>query len=102
MINFNVALKRWGLERNYMVLCLDVECVQAAEADDFLAYDGYFMRETEVGHDWHASVARMKVTSPPYNSDFSLLPTSISLMEDTISFYLTGMYTLQVRTIHYH
>jgi len=102
IINFNVALKRWNRDKNYVVLCLDIECLQAAEVHDFLAYGGYLMRDTEVGHDWHPSVARMKVASPSYNSDYSLLPTSISLMEGTISFYLMGMYTLLVRTIRYH
>jgi len=102
MINFNVALKRWNRDKNYVVLCLDIECLQAAEAHDFLAYDGYFMRDTEVGHDWHASVARMKVPSPSYISDYSLLPTSISLTEGSISFSLMGMCTLLVRTIRYH
>ena len=65
MINFNKALKKWNLDKFYVVLCLDVECTKAAEAHNILAYSGFLMSENEALNDWHDPIARMKV--PPHS-----------------------------------
>ena len=44
-----------------MVLCLDRECVEAAELHDIHAYTRYLMSANEAGDDWHLPVARIKV-----------------------------------------
>lgn len=65
IINFNMALKKWNLDRCYVVLCLDVDCTKAAESHNILAYNGFLMTENEVWNDWHVPIARMKV--PPHS-----------------------------------
>jgi|SRR5579862_1694630 len=63
MINFRRSLEKWSLGENYVALCLDVECVQAANAHNITAYDGYLMTAKEAQSDWHLPVGRMKVWS---------------------------------------
>ena len=61
MINFRTSLEKWGLERNYVVLCLDADCMQAAKAQKILAYGGYFAKAKETGGEWRTLVGGMKV-----------------------------------------
>src|SRR5579862_3784708 len=61
MINFKFALDTWGLGNRYVVLCLDRECVQAADSHNIHAYTRYLMSSSEAGDDWHLPVARIKV-----------------------------------------
>lgn len=61
IINFKTALDKWNLGENYVVLCLDIECVRASEAHKIIAYDGYIRSRNETNVDWHLPVARMKV-----------------------------------------
>lgn len=63
IVNFKSALDIFNLGRNYVVLCLDVECVAEAKAHDIIAYGGYIIQIEEGNDDWHYPVARMKV--PP-------------------------------------
>lgn len=85
MINFWNALNNWGLGDDYVVLCLDPRCMEAAEALNITAYGGYLLSSDDELKDWHVPVARMKVNSHSHshpephraNSSFSLQPTSI-------------------------
>jgi hypothetical protein len=61
MINFKRSLDRWNEGRNYIVLCLDRECVDAGIANGIHAFDGYLQTTSEAEGDWHHPVARMKV-----------------------------------------
>lgn len=61
IINFKIALDKWNLGKEYVVLCLDIECVRASEAHEVIAYDGYIRYRNETNGDWHLPVARMKV-----------------------------------------
>ena len=61
MINFKLGLDTWGLGGRYIVLCLDRECVQAAQAHNIHASTRYLMSENEAADDWHLPVARIKV-----------------------------------------
>jgi len=71
MINFKIALDKWNLGGNYVVLCLDIECAQAAESSNIIAFDGYFMSGKESKGDWHFPIARIKVPSRNFSSDHS-------------------------------
>jgi hypothetical protein len=61
MINLKYALDMWGLGEQYVVLCLDHECVHGAESHKIHAYTRYLMNAKEDGDDWHTLVARIKV-----------------------------------------
>lgn len=91
MINFKHALDRWNEGQNYIVLCLDIECVEAGIAHGIHAFDGYLQTITEAQGDWHYSVARMKVFQFLFDVDLSLLPISISSMADIILSYSMAM-----------
>lgn len=84
MINFKYSLDRWNEGQNYVVLCLDIECVEAGRTHGIHVFDGYLQTIAEAQGDWHSPVARMKVSCHQYNVDNSLRRTSILLMEDII------------------
>jgi len=63
MINFKLGLDRWGLGEQFLVLCLDHECVKAAEANNIHAYGRYITTAKEEDDDWHTPVARIKVVN---------------------------------------
>jgi len=92
MVNFRTSLAEWKLGNNYVVLCLDVECLQGAKEYDILAYDGYIMTAEEAAGDWHIPVARLKV-HPLYNKiNDSLPPTLTCWTEGIISSSSTATY----------
>ena len=64
MINFKTSLQKWDLDRCFLVLCLDRECLQAAKENGIMGYDGYLMTPEEAAGDWHVPVARLKVFPP--------------------------------------
>jgi len=93
MINFKLGLDMWGLGDRFVVLCLDRECVQAAESHEIHAYTRYLMTAGEAGDDWHLPVARIKVMLLPIPINSSSPPISTSSTVDTISFCSTETYT---------
>ena len=62
MINFKLSLEKWKLEQNYVVLCLDIDCLDVAESHNILAYARYLISEEDANGDWHIPVARIKVS----------------------------------------
>lgn len=64
MINFKTSLQKWDLDRCFLVLCLDRECLQAAKENGIMGYDGYLMTPEEAAGNWHVPVARLKVFPP--------------------------------------
>lgn len=73
IINFRASLDKWNMGKNYVVICMDTACLQAAETHDILAYDGYCINRRELGSDWHIPIARAKVMPQEILSDCSLL-----------------------------
>ena len=70
IVNFRMALDKFGLGQNCIILCLDQGCVERAKQHNIVAYDGYIMTSEEVGGDYHVPVARAKVRVPnPIISD---------------------------------
>jgi len=63
IVNFRDTLAKWKLGENYVVLCLDLGCLEGAKEHGILAYDGYIMTPEEARGDWHIPVARLKVPS---------------------------------------
>ena len=63
-INFKKQLETWSLEQNFLVLCLDMACMEATKRNSVLAYDGFLQTEDEARTDFHIPVARMKVGFP--------------------------------------
>ena len=63
MVNFKMGLDRFSLGEEYVVLCLDVPCLDTAKNHDIVAFGGYLMNETESAGDWHYPVARAMVYS---------------------------------------
>ena len=75
IINFRTALDKFGLRQNYLILCLDTECLEGARSNDIIAYGGYLMSGEESDGDFHMPVARAKVRVPnPIVSDCSWRP----------------------------
>ena len=102
MINFKFGLDRWDLGKQYVILCLDHECVQAAESQNIHAYTGYLMSAKEEGDDWHTPVARIKVFQTSTDLTRCSSPRiSTSLIMGTISSCWTETYTSQVHGTHY-
>lgn len=59
MVNFKFALDKWDLGQQYVVLCLDQKCMEAAESHNILAFNSNLM--TDDNDEWQAPVARIKV-----------------------------------------
>jgi len=57
-VQFKARLDHFYLSDQYVVLCLDPECVEGMRAKNVNVYDGYVI--TDLG-DWHMPVAAMKV-----------------------------------------
>jgi hypothetical protein len=70
MVNFKMGLDRFSLGGDYVVLCLDVPCLETARNHDIVAFGGYLMNETEPAGDWHYPVARAMVQ--PYHRFLTL------------------------------
>lgn len=63
-INFKRQLDKFSLGGRFIVLCVDLECVEVMSNHSILGYDGYLQTESEAQDDWHLPIARMKVTTP--------------------------------------
>jgi hypothetical protein len=83
MVNFRMGLDRFSLGGDYVVLCLDVPCLDTARKYDIVAFEGYLMKETEAGDDGHDPVAQTKVHSSFPSLTSSLPQTLNSLKGDT-------------------
>jgi len=62
-VNFKFSLDRWGLGRQFVVLCLDDDCVREAESHGIYAYNRYATDAKERSDNWRRAVARVKVLS---------------------------------------
>jgi hypothetical protein len=79
VINFKKQLDKFTLGGDYVVLCLDNECLDAMGNNSILGYGGYLLTESDAKEDWHIPIARMKVIHPQLRKVnlISLQPTSI-------------------------
>jgi len=66
MVNFKWGLDKFELGGDYVVLCLDVPCLEAAHRYNILAFRGFVGKSLEGAVDWHSRlgsrVAEIKVS----------------------------------------
>ena len=100
-INFKRGLDNFSLGEDYVVLCLDTPCLEAARGHDIIAFGGYIMKETEATDGWGYAIARAKVQRHLSKLISSWLPISPSLRPGTTSSLLMETFISLARTTRY-
>lgn len=101
MINFKRGLDNFSLGEDYVVLCLDTQCLETARSHDIIAFGGYIVKEAEATDDWRYAIVHAKVHRHISRLISSWLPISPSLKPGTTSSLLMETFISLARVTRY-